>query len=65
MDEEEVERRRLLARQVRDLCAVVLILAGAVGALVCAFLLDPLAGWAAVSGTSVAVGVALGIDKTS
>jgi hypothetical protein len=49
-------------RALRDLAAVLLIVAGTVGAVTCAFRVDQLAGWASVSVLSLCVGIFLAYE---
>jgi hypothetical protein len=56
--------RGLTARQMRDLAALVLLVVGVIGLVVCAFVFDVLLGWAVASAASIAVGVALGYERS-
>lgn len=47
-------------RAARESAAVGIIMGGAIGLITVAFLAHPLAGWAALSATMVAVGVVMG-----
>lgn len=51
-------------RLVRDLLALLLIVAGAVGLVTVAFLTDERLGWATVFGSALTAGVLLGLNRT-
>lgn len=53
----------LTARQVRDLLASVLIVAGVGGVLTVLFIAAPLAGYGAIAALGAALGVYLGTDR--
>lgn len=55
--------RRFDSRQVRDLCALLLIVVGLIGLLIVSFAAHPLAGWGALSVLVGAVGVLLGFGR--
>lgn len=56
-------RRRLTPRQVQDLLSVVLVVASVTGLVVVAWSVDAQLGAAALFGSLLAVGVALGLDR--
>lgn len=63
-DPRQRERVPLLtARQVRDLLAVVLIVAGLAGVVTVTFIASPLAGWGVVAVLALALGIYLGSDR--
>lgn len=50
-------------RALVELVGLVLIVAGTIGLVTCAFWYDPLTGWAVLSLVAVAVGIALGYER--